>query len=1008
MTPAIQYGDTAGTGKNCPVSFVLMPGRRAEGAFAGKDMGLTEEASTEMTTNAPAGLPAFFHFQSRPVGLLSALIMLVLSLGATLAAQNTVTFKPADTPASANPGASLALPVSMSKQGTANLPRTFSFDVIFDSTRLNYVSATAGTVVTTAGGGVNANLNGAGDTVSVSCVNPGTQAVQAGTVVTLNFTMKQGATTTLSAATPGSAITARIVNTVAADTAAISSLGDTGRITFRPSLDVNLNGSVNVSDVQNTVNIILATVTPAYTRQGDATRNGTVNVSDVQAIVNGILAPASFPSITTPSALPTGATLSAYPSTTMAVTGGTAPYTWALSGGSLPSGVSMTAAGVISGTATLSGTHSPEITVTDAAGNSATLFATLSITGGALQSITITPSPASVNKGGTTQLTATGHFSDSTTANITSQVVWASQFTAAATVGAATGLVTGVSVNSATITATDTATSVTANVTVNVINPIVSITINPTTLQVNHQATSNLTASATFFDTTTGSVTSTVNWTSANPLVASVGLNTGLVTGVAPGSTIITATDPATNVSRTVDVTVNVVLSSLAVTPANPSIVASQAQQMTATATFSDNSTSNVTSTATWTSGTTAVATINTAGLATSLTAGSSLITAQITINGVTKSGNTTLTVTAPVLQSIAITPTPSSVNAGSTVQFTATGTFNVGSPQNITTSVTWSSSNTAKATIGASTGLATGLSTTSSAGTTNISCISGAITSNTVVLTVNAVLQSIAITPTPASVNAGSTVQFTATGTYLGQIPTVITTSVTWASSNTAKATIGAATGLATALSTTSSAGTTNISCTSGTVTSNSVVLTVNAVLQSIAVTPTPASVNTSATVQFTATGTYLGQTNQTITTSVTWSSSDTSKATIGASTGLASGVAAGTTNISCTLGSVTSNTVVLTVSAPSGVSYATQIVPLFATYGCSGCHGGSGGYFVNSYANTVTRVTPGNAAASVLWQKVSGNQTSGSQMPQGGPTMSQTDQDKIQNWINQGALNN
>lgn len=83
------------------------------------------------------------------------------------------------------------------------------------------------------------------------------------------------------------------------------------------------------------------------------------------------------PTITTGS-LPNGQTNVAY-SATLAATGGTTPYTWSVSTGSLPVGLTLNAStGVISGTPTGSGTSSFTITVTDA--NSLSGSANLAIT----------------------------------------------------------------------------------------------------------------------------------------------------------------------------------------------------------------------------------------------------------------------------------------------------------------------------------------------------------------------------------------------------------------------------------------------------------------------------------------------------------------------------------------------------------------------------------------------------------------------------------------------------
>ena len=87
-------------------------------------------------------------------------------------------------------------------------------------------------------------------------------------------------------------------------------------------------------------------------------------------------------------------------------------------------------------------------------------------------------------------------------------------------------------------------------------------------------------------------------------------------------------------------------LTSIAVTPANPTVLTGATQQFTATGTYSDGSTQNITSQVSWNSSTSAVATINASGLASGVSAGSTTISA--TQSGVT--GLTTLTVqTAPL-----------------------------------------------------------------------------------------------------------------------------------------------------------------------------------------------------------------------------------------------------------------------------------------------------------------------------------------------------------------------
>ena len=75
-------------------------------------------------------------------------------------------------------------------------------------------------------------------------------------------------------------------------------------------------------------------------------------------------------------------------------------------------------------------------------------------------------------------------------------------------------------------------------------------------------------------------------------------------------------------------------LLSIAVTPANPSISSGQTQQFTATGIFSDGITQNLTTSVLWSSSKPGVATINAAGLATSVSAGSTTIVATYTPGG--------------------------------------------------------------------------------------------------------------------------------------------------------------------------------------------------------------------------------------------------------------------------------------------------------------------------------------------------------------------------------------
>jgi trimeric autotransporter adhesin len=233
--------------------------------------------------------------------------------------------------------------------------------------------------------------------------------------------------------------------------------------------------------------------------------------------------------------------------------------------------------------------------------------------------------------------------------------------------------------------------------------------------------TQQVKATGTYSDSSTQNLTSSVTWTSTKPSVATISAS-GLATAAATGNTTIQATSGSISGSTGVTVTASALVS-IAVTPANASILKGATQQFTATGTYSDSSTQNLTNAVTWTSSSTTVATISSGGLATAMAPGNT--TVQATSGSI--SGSTGLTVTLPVLVSIAVTPSNSSIAGGTTQQFTATGTYSDGSTQNLTSSVAWTSTNTAVATISTG-GLATGVAT----GSTTIQATSGSITGST------------------------------------------------------------------------------------------------------------------------------------------------------------------------------------------------------------------------------------------------------------------------------------
>src|SRR5215831_15066198 len=223
-------------------------------------------------------------------------------------------------------------------------------------------------------------------------------------------------------------------------------------------------------------------------------------------------------------------------------------------------------------------------------------------------------------------------------------------------------------------------------------------------------------------------------------------------------------------------------LTSIQVSPANSSIDIGQTQQFTAQGTFSDGSTKDLTNLVTWSSSNTTVATINASGLAVGQSQGSSMISATFNTADGPVTGAASLGVIV-TLKSLTITPVNPSIANGTSLQLTATGIFSDGSTQNLTASVSWTSSSNAIATVSSS-GLVTGVAVGSATITAVQAGGFGVVSATTTVTVTNAVLTSITITPANSSIAAGTSEQLKATGNFSDGTTQDLTAFVTWASS--------------------------------------------------------------------------------------------------------------------------------------------------------------------------------------------------------------------------------
>ncbi|MDR3581206.1 MAG: Ig-like domain-containing protein [Oryzomonas sp.] len=471
----------------------------------------------------------------------------------------------------------------------------------------------------------------------------------------------------------------------------------------------------------------------------------------------------------------------------------------------------------------------------------------------------------------------------------------------------------------------------------NTITPLTSITITAAYSTIAKGTSVKLTATGDYSGLFTRDISNQVVWSSKMPAVANFATNVpNRVAGQTPGSAVLTAT--MGGVSANFDLKVSsATATTVTITPANPSIALGLNQQFTATGTFSDGTVQDITFDATWASGNTTVAKVsnaaddNTGGVATSpqeSVTGTTTITATFgAVNGVGGiNGSTVLTVTAPVLQSIAVATSNniSSVPSLSTVSFTATGTYSNNTTLDITSQVNWVSSNANVAPAPLFSGTLASTQTVTQ-GTTTITATLGTISGTT---TLNVTGGNLASFPalTNMTVVNGTSVPISVTGNFSNASARDITGALKWSIANPTFANMTTVSpnrllirGLA--------PGTTTITAASpgsaGQISTAYLTVT-NTRLNSFSVSPQAGLALMAGTSgRLTATANFSNGTSQDVTANVTWGSNSTAVATVGTvgPTGeRITGRATGATTITASFGNL-----ILTTPVPVSVSTRT-----------------------------------------------------------------------------------
>ncbi|MES2701288.1 MAG: Ig-like domain-containing protein [Bacteroidota bacterium] len=537
---------------------------------------------------------------------------------------------------------------------------------------------------------------------------------------------------------------------------------------------------------------------------------------------------------------------------TDAAASGAATETWTVT--SSPSHGSLS--GFPYSTSSTGGAVTPSgLTYTPTAGYSGSDAFTIQVSNGTSTAsqtvnVTVSPLPTVPAIAGTANVCPTA---TTTLTNSTSGGTWTSANTAQATIGSTTGIVTGVAAGTALISYQVTnscgTTTVTKIVTVNALPSAGTLT-----------GTNQWCATASQVLTRSGDVGGT--WSSSNTLVGTIAVVTGAtatIGGVSPGGTATisyTVSNSCGTSTATRPITVNALSNAGPISGASTVCVGG-----TSTYTASTTTTGSPYS-QTWAVGTaTLIATVgSTTGVVTGVSAGTVLLSYSVSGCGTAR---TTKVVTVNAASSTA------TISGTATVCPTATTTLS-----STVSGGTWTSANTAQATINASSGVVTGVA----AGTALISyqftdgCGVGTTTQ---VVTINPLPSAGAITGTATVCVSGTTT--------LGNS----TSGGTWLSANLPQATIHPVSGVVTGVA----SGTATISYQVG---NSCGVVTVTTIVTVSAIPSAPA-IGGTATLCPAATTTLTNSTS-----GGTWSSSNTPVATIDAATGIVSGISAGTAVIS------------------------------------------------------------------------------------------------------------
>jgi uncharacterized protein YjdB len=389
----------------------------------------------------------------------------------------------------------------------------------------------------------------------------------------------------------------------------------------------------------------------------------------------------------------------------------------------------------------------------------------------------------------------------------------------------------------------------------------------------------------------------------------------------------------------------------------------------TASGYFPDSAYSDVTSLCTWTTDHPEIATVELIGntvTLTTLTVGNTMVRAHYGA-GISSVAQVVITLApAPSLVSISIQPSTSqTVRKGNTLQFYAIGTYSDGSTSGITEHVTWTSSNTAAATISLG-----GLLSSLTVASTNITATLAGVTSPITAVTVgSAIMVEAYFLPSAITSSVGDAVPVTPYGRYsdgsvlqvAAQYYTTSSSAVTILGFNVTAASVGLAELTFTAY----------LDMYAGTYitskpTAISVISAAAPTLVSIALNPITEPIYAGQVQQMYAFGTYSDSSTKNLTSLVSWTSSNPVIATVSTNNNNVTAVGVGSAYITATLNGITSAHNTITVSAAAVIRAYLLPTATTAVIG-AGVSLTAYGVFTDGTTSAITALTWASSSSSV-----------------------------------------